>query len=255
MEESGSRGIGRPTRWQDLSWTDVPHVVDTQPIAILPLGAIEQHGPHLPLNTDVLAAQSLAERVAREAKLVLLPALTYGPVWSLSRFPGSLSIRETTFVQLVCEIAQSLSQSKVRGLVLLSGHLGNANAARQAARQLEEERVLPCLYLTYPGLSQVSEQVRTSPQSHPHIVHADEIETSILLSLAPEAVRMERAVDEYPTYPPHFDYAPLKWDEVSKTGVFGGATSATREKGDEIVNAVVSSALSAIRSWRDCQSL
>lgn len=237
-------------RWQDLTWPEVGRTVSETPIALLPFGAIEEHGPHLPLGTDALAAGSLASLICDAADVIELPVMPYGQVWSLEHFDGSLSVSDDTLISLVLELAQGLERVGVKGLVLLSAHLGNAAALKKASRALEERGGIPALVLTYPGLSAVAREVREAPESHPAIMHADELETSIMLALHPDQVRMDDAVAEYPEYPPHFDVAAVRWDTVSDSGVFGDATAATPAKGEALVSRVVDAAASLISEWK-----
>lgn len=238
------------TRWQELTWPEVRDTVARTPYALLPFGAIEEHGPHLPLGTDALIAGSLAGRIAAAADLIELPVMPYGQVWSLEHFDGSLSVSDDTLVSLVLGVAEGLRRTGIRGLVLLSAHLGNAAALKKATRALEERGGLPAIALTYPGLAAVAAQVRQAPESHPAIMHADELETSVMLALHPEEVTMERAVSEYPAYPPHFDVGAVRWHTVSRSGVFGDATAATAHKGEVIVDHVVATAVSIINGWK-----
>ena len=104
--------------------------------------------------------------------------------------------------------------------------------------------------MAYPGLSTIIPQVNEAPQSHPAIMHSDEIETSIMLHLREQCVQMDKAVREYPIYPAHFDNAPVRWDTVSSTGVFGDATAATADKGERVVEHVVGVARGIIEQWK-----
>lgn len=238
------------TRWDELTWPEVRGAVARTPWALLPFGAVEEHGPHLPLGTDALVAGSLASRVAAAADLIELPVMPYGQVWSLEHFDGSLSVSDDTLVALVLGVADGLRRAGIKGLVLLSAHLGNAAALKKATRALEERGGLPAIALTYPGLAAVAAQVRQAPESHPAIMHADELETSVMLALHPEEVSMDRAVAEYPDYPPHFDVGAVRWHTVSQSGVFGDATAATADKGRTIVDHVVATAVSVIDGWK-----
>jgi len=237
-------------RWQDLTWPEVERIVSKTPIALLPFGAIEEHGPHLPLGTDALAAGSLASLICEAADVIELPVMPYGQVWSLEHFDGSLSVSDETLISLVLELAQGLERVGVQGIVLLSAHLGNAAALKKASRALEERGGIPALVLVYPGLSAVAREVREAPESHPAIMHADELETSIMLALHPDQVCMDDAVAEYPDYPPHFDVAAVRWNTVSDSGVFGDATAATAAKGEVLVSRVVDTAASLISDWK-----
>ena len=242
------------TKWNELSWPEVAGVVERKPWVLLPFGAVEEHGPHLPLGTDTFAAEQLSTRIADAADLIELPVMPFGQVWSLEHFDGSLSISDETLVALITELADGLKRVGVRGLVLFTAHLGNAAALKKATRVLEESGGLPALALSYPGLSAVSAEVRESPESHPGIMHADELETSVLLALRNDVVRMDRAVSEYPTYPGHFNNAPVRWDTVSASGVFGDATAATAEKGERIVDHVVTTSAVIIAEWKESLS-
>ncbi len=238
------------TRWNDLTWPEVRATVEGTPWALMCFGAVEEHGPHLPLGTDVMAAEELSARLAEAAGLLELPVMPYGQVWSLERFDGSLSISDETLVAMVVEVARGLERVGIKGLVLFSAHLGNVAALKKATRALEATGGLPAISMAYPGLSTVAAEVCESPLSHPSIVHADELETSIMLALRPESVQMDLAVREYPEYPKYFDHAPIRWDEVCTSGVFGDATAATAAKGERVVEHVISTAVAIIERWK-----
>lgn len=229
----------RQKRWTEYSTDEIPQLVQELPVALLPLGAVEEHGPHLPVGTDILVADRLAERVAARTGVILLPCLHYGQVWSLSRFPGSVGVSETTLRAMLIEIAQSLASQGIRGLAFLSGHLGNLSAMREAARTLKT--ACPGLIvqtMAYPQLDALQQGILESPRWHPQFVHADEFETSILLALAPEYVRMEKAQAEYPPLPPDFAVSPWFWDEFGDrlSGVFGDPTVASADKGHRLLD-------------------
>lgn len=234
--------------WGELTWPEVTAAVTDHECALLAFGAVEEHGPHLPLDTDVLVAEHLADRVARSSGLLCLPTVPYGQVWSLERFAGSLSVSDDTLVSMITDLAGGLARHGMRGLVLLSAHLGNAAALKKASRALEG--TLPSLVLVYPGLGEISRRVREAPESHPGIMHADEIETSIMLDVAADRVLMDQARAEYPEYPEDFDSAPVRWDTVSDTGVFGDPTAATAAKGARVLDHVVAEADRLIAAWR-----
>jgi creatinine amidohydrolase len=238
------------TSWAALRWPEVKDATRSRPVALLPFGAVEEHGPHLPLGTDIEVAGDLADRICAAAGLIRLPTMPYGQVWSLAHFPGSLSVRDEVLIALITDLAEGLRRSGVTGLVLFTAHLGNVTALRAAARSLADTGALPAIALAYPGMEQVAESVSDSPRSHPSIMHADELETSVMLALHPENVGMDLAVAEYPEYPPDFGMAPSRWDTLSRSGVFGDATAATADKGVRIVEHVVAAACEIIGAWR-----
>jgi creatinine amidohydrolase len=243
--------MGRVVRWADLPWTEVRAAVEAQPVVMLPIGAIEEHGPHMAVGADWMVARHLGEQIAEEADLLIMPSLPYGPVWALAKFPGTLAIRDETLISTILDLERGLEQVGVKGIVIYSGHLGNMAALKQASRRMEEAQGLPCLPLLYPGHDEVAAKVRTSPAGNAAIPHAEETETSVLLALSPRHVDMTKAVTEYPDYGgADFHHAPLRWHPVTESGVFGDAKAATKEKGQAIVDHVRGEAVTIIADWR-----
>ncbi|MFZ5824284.1 MAG: creatininase family protein [Bacillota bacterium] len=208
-------------------------------IAILPLGAVETHGPHLPVGTDNYIAARVARKVAERVGAVLLPVLPYGQVWSLYGFPGTLSVPDSALVAMLAGIGRSLRDLGVPIFAIVNAHLGNQAAMKEAARLLEAEGGPITFTFSHPGMGPVADQIRESPRFHPSLFHACELETSMMLYLAPEHVAMERAIREEPPVPPDFDYRPVRWSELSQTGVMGDATLATAGKGERLIEATV----------------
>lgn len=237
--------------WARLTWEESAEAVKRRPFAILPLGAIEEHGPHMTLDSDCRAAASFAARVAAESECILLPTVPYGQVWSLKGFPGSLTVSNETLTALLVDICSSLGTKGFKGVVGLTAHLGNVTAMRLAARALYDSERIPLLSLFYPGLDEIAARVCESRRAHPSIVHADEIETSLLLALAPECVNMSKAVSEYPVLPPDFELRAVPWDGLSKTGVFGDPTRASVEKGHSMLEHVTAKVVSLIQAFKD----
>lgn len=208
-------------------------------IAILPIGAVEFHGPHLPTGTDNFLAVRMAEEVAKHIGGVLLPLLPYGQVWSLENFPGSLNVSNETLASLIFEIGISLHRQGAVIFAIINGHLGNITAIQAAARRLFPIEGFVTYAFSYPGLAEAAAHVCVSRPLPGGYFHAEEIETSLLLYVQPELVHMERAVREEPQLPPDFQHRPVRWDEITKTGVLGDATVAAREKGEAIYHAIV----------------
>ncbi|GAB6930559.1 creatininase family protein [Paenibacillus sp. JCM 10914] len=204
--------------------------------AILPIGAVEAHGPHLPLGTDNLLAARLADKLAERTESFVLPTLPYGQVWSLRHFPGSINVSNEALIRLLFDIGESLYHQGFRIFVMVNGHLGNAVALKEAARILYE-RVpeLKVFYFFYPGTKEITAEVREASAAHGSYMHADEIETSYMLYLAGEYVDMSKAIDGAPHIPMEADFTPTPWEEMTTSAVLGDATLATREKGEKII--------------------
>ncbi|MEM3658204.1 MAG: creatininase family protein [Candidatus Hadarchaeum sp.] len=214
-----------------LPWPEVAELLERK-IIIVPLGSVEQHGPHLPLATDAILAEVLAQRVAEIVDGYYFPPLPYGQVWSAQNYPGTISLKLQTMIAVIKDIAKSLYKHKVKNLVFISSHIGNVLPLQIALRELYEEiSELKIIYLCYPQIDVVIKGVVETPLWAGSGFHAGEVETSLLLAVAPELCRMEKAVCEYPPVPVGYGVSPIPWERISKTGVFGDAKAATAEKG------------------------
>jgi creatinine amidohydrolase len=225
-----------------LNDSEMLEALAARPVLILPVGAVESHGDHLPAGTDNILATRLAEELAKRidgaTPILRLPVLPFGQVWSLADAPGSFGIANETVTRAIVDIARSAKAKGLTVLAVVNGHLGNANAIRDAQRIMREEGVTVANFF-YPGSAPVIDQVREQPEAHPAFMHADEIETSYMLHLAPEAVDMEKAIANYPAFPEDFSSIAYRWTEFSESPVLGDARAATAEKGGKILAAVL----------------
>lgn len=222
------------------------HLAATRGIAVLPFGALEQHGPHLPLATDTLTAQAVAERLADRLDALLLPAIPYGETWNMSGYPGTVSLRPGTVTAIAEDIGRGVAASGARALVVVNGDWGNRAPLAVAVRSLAA--VLPAIALDHPGLDAAAERMRRSRPAAPGLAHAEEIETSLLLHVAPELVGDERPA-EYPAFPSDFGIRPMRMHGFSASGVFGDASPASAATGAALLDAVVEASLAVLEDF------
>lgn len=215
-------------------------------LAVLPVGAHEQHGPHLPLGTDTATAVEVARRLAERLDAVLLPPVHYGATWGTSGWPGTLSLSAATVTAIVVDLGRALAASGAGGLVVVNGDWGNRAPLLVAAQQLTEEGVLPVVTLDHPGMAEAIDEVRESAPAAPGLAHAEEVETSIMLRLAPDDVHPDRYEACYPVFPSHFGTAPMPLHPFSPSGVFGDPALATAEKGERLLAATVEGCLAVL---------
>ncbi len=237
-----------------VSWPDVAEATEQGALAVLAIGACEQHGAHLPLTTDTDMAQGVAGRIADELGALLLPPITYGDAWSNEAFPGTLSLSPTTLRAMIEDIGHGLRRMGVLGLVIVNGHFGNREPIALASRALVSAG-LPVIALDYPGLEALAEQLCTSKPAAPGFYHADEVETAIMLVLRPQAVDMSRAAAEYPQFPPTFGMEPMQLRRFNASGVFGDPGPATAHTGEALIRGIVAQSLQLIETWQSAHAI
>lgn len=211
-------------------------------VAILPLGATEVHGNHLPLGTDSFLASALTEKVRQalgEDKCLVLPCLPYGQVWSLRATAGTIDIPDSVLTPFLVHIVMSMYRAGVRKFAFINAHVGNYPAIKAAMREVWAQCDMKVYAFNYPGAEKMIQQICTTKRPHGAYFHACEIETSYMLYLCPDKVDMRKAICQYPIFPPDFDVTPTPWTDFMEVAVLGDATAATAEKGKAILDAVV----------------
>lgn len=232
------------------SWRDAGEAITRGAWAVLPVGALEQHGYHLPLTVDTDLAAGVARGIADALDALLLPAIAYGDAWSSSSFLGTISLKPDTLRAIVLDIGRELKRMGVPVLVTLNGHFGNKEPIALAARQLRDEG-LRVIHLDYPGLEALAAAICDSAPAGPGFFHADEVETSMMLALRPDSVHLEKAVAEYPTFPAGFGIEPMQLGDFNQSGVFGDPCPSTADKGRRLIDGIVANCLERIEACRD----
>jgi creatinine amidohydrolase len=231
--------------WTEMTWHDFGAGDVASWIAVLPVAAIEQHGPHLPLGVDAFIADAyiaqVCARLPNELPVTFLPVQRIGQSNEHQAFPGTLSLSAGTVIQAWAEIGESLHRSGLRKLVIVTSHGGNVSAAEIVARGLRvrlDMLVVTCAWhrFGYPeGLF--------SRQEHRHGIHAGDIETSLMLAAKPATVRMGEARASAPAtvamekefkwlnaiHPVGFGWMT---QDLHESGGVGDPVAATAEKGE-----------------------
>ncbi|WNM28190.1 creatininase family protein [Demequina capsici] len=233
------------------SWTDVQeHVAAGGTLAILPFGALEQHGPHLPLSTDTLQADGLARRLAARFDAILMPPVPYGQTWDNAGFPGTVSLSAATTTAVCLDLVRAVTGFGITTTVIVNGDYGNRLPLHSAAQQLATESI-DVIVLDYPGLIEAGDDVKETPWAAPGLCHADEIETSLVMALAPGTVRSDRMAASYPELPADFGMRPLRFDTLSPSGVFGDPRPATADKGQRLLMLLEQHSAAAVQRHLD----
>lgn len=182
-------------RWQDLSWTDFRSLT-ADSVAILPVAAVEQHGPHLPLSVDAAINAGLLEaalqKLAPGVTALALPMQSVGLSVEHVRFPGTLTLSAETLIAMLTEIGQSVGRAGVHRLVLLNSHGGQPGVCDIVCRRLRANGLFAVNCIA-SGLGLPPDLVLTEAESR-HGIHGGLVETSLMLHLQPDQVRTRHAV-------------------------------------------------------------
>ena len=258
MTQSPSSPKHLPSRfWSELSTRDFAHMrasgLAAQTIAVLPVAATEQHGPHLPLSVDAALLQGVIDAalplLPAELPVLLLPPQNIGLSTEHAAFAGTLTLSPTTLIALWTELGECVARAGIQKLLLLNGHGGQVSVMDIVARELRQRcglLVYSASWFSLPLPDAVAGQF--SAEEHRFGIHAGEIETSMMLHLAPQTVQMEHARNFRSTSQDRAarysllgngKSAKLGWamQDYHPAGAVGNAAAATADKGHGVVQA------------------
>ncbi len=243
-----------PVLWDRLAWPafrpgGAATVADGEPVGLVPVGATEQHGPHLPTGTDTLVAQALCEQASALTGAVVLPAVNVGVSFGHGhRIPGTLSLSGEVMAHVLIERAVWAADSGVKRLLFVNAHAGNVSGVGLAVDHLRFEH--PDLRAGAFHWWTATPEVTAELSSDGDDIHANRGETSVMLALFPELVdldAMKTADDEDRTGGLVFAYTA---DSLSTNGVTGRPSEATAELGEKLVDLAVAALAERVRAGR-----
>lgn len=229
-----------------LSWDEARPLLTPESIVVVPIGAqSKEHGRHLPLNNDWLMAEYLASRVRAAAKVVVYPTVNYHFYPAFRPFPGSTTLEEPTARDVVADIVRSIAAHGPRKFYVLNtgvSTLGPLKATQSLLRADDIE-------MRFTDILNVAAEVEKRLSRQQEGTHADETETSMMLYIAPDVVKMDKAVKDYRRLRDQWPLIDASGIDAA-TGVYGDPTLATREKGRAITEAMVEGILREIDALR-----
>lgn len=243
--------------WSDLTTADFASLDTARAIAVLPVAATEQHGPHLPLSvdTDIVngVVRAALPHIPSPLPVLFLPTQAIGFSPEHTRFPGTLTLKADTLMRIWTELGECVAASGVKKLVLFNAHGGQVGALDLVARDLRARLGLLVYSLSWFNMPLIDAHGKDlaelfSSEEHRFGIHAGEIETSLMLALSPERVRMAQAEyfrsssqERAPDFPilGNGKTAKLGWQmqDYNANGAVGNARAATAEKGLAVVEA------------------
>ena len=247
-----------PSRfWADLCTRDFAQLDPARTIAVLPVAATEQHGPHLPLSVDTVLADAIVAaslpHLAPELSVLFLPTQAVGLSPEHARFPGTLTLKTETVLRLWTDIGESVATAGVRKLLLFNSHGGQVSVLDLVARDLRARLnllVYSCSWFNLPLHDAQGQDLNAlfSAEEHRFGIHGGEIETSMMLALAPQRVKMDQARHFASTAQARAQQFPLlgngrsaklgwQTQDYHPAGAVGDAAAATAAKGEALVQA------------------
>jgi creatinine amidohydrolase len=239
---------GKGILLEDLTWQEAEKVLTKDAIVVIPIGAeSKEHGPHLKLKNDWLMAEYFKNEVLKRSDVVVAPTVNYHYYPAFLEYPGSTHLRLETARDLLVDICRSLAHYGPRRFYALNTGVSTMRALRLSAEVLAADGIT----FRYTDILKVNEATEKQVRQEEGGTHADEIETSMMLFIAPSSVDMKKAVKDYhPSDKGGLSRDPNGPGDYSASGVFGDATLATRKKGEILVHSMVEGILKDIDQLR-----
>jgi len=249
--------IARPHILGELTWPEAKERLQEVDLALLPVGAIEQHGPHLPLDTDAFDADYLSRRVAEacsDPKPLVLPVIPYGVSYHHDDFKGTISVSNDSLSKMVYDIGMACARNGVTKLVIVNGHGGNSPTLQFAAQMINRDAHI----FVAVDTGETSDVDMAELCETPNDVHAGEFETSTSLAIRPDLVKMERAEAFVPNFSSRYlnfsARRSVEWYaqtvKISPTGVLGDPTKASAEKGRQMWKIMVANLVELVEELK-----
>jgi creatinine amidohydrolase len=240
-----------PNHWAALSSPDFAHLDPARTVAVLPLGATEQHGPHLPLNVDHLLVDAMVsgafQRLAKDSPVLVLPTASVGLSTEHTAFAGTLSLSSHTSLGLLHDIGASVARAGVRKLLMFNAHGGHVALMDLVSRNLRSLG-LTVFHSSWDQLPLGAAIEAFDASERRHGVHAGETETSLMLAIAPEQVRMDlaqdfvsSAIDRVKQHPLlGLGHSRMGWhvQDLNPSGAVGRAHLADAQRGQALLDGV-----------------
>ncbi|MBL8834402.1 MAG: creatininase family protein [Rhodospirillales bacterium] len=244
-----------PGAWiEDLTWPEVAARIEHATV-LIPIGArAKEHGPHLPMQTDYLVARALCDGVAKELPVLVAPVVDFGYYPAFVGYPGSQHLRPETFAAVLHDIIDGLIRHKARRIAIVNTGVSTEGPVTVVVRETLEKKGVRIPVANIRVLGSASRGLMRQKLGG----HADEMETSVVMAIAPERVHLDRAVEDYGNMlnepntvfyvPAIFRDNPAAGPDHSVSGVRGDPRAATAEKGRSVLATMVGELVAGLRA-------
>lgn len=256
-------------RYEKLTWPEINDAIDLGKVCVVPCGAVEQHGAHLPLDVDIVCPTGIARGAGQQIpdKMLVLPTLCYGYTGHVMDFPGTINTHYEHFINQVLDVTKSLAYHGFKKILLLNGHGSNMPNLDLAARRTNLETDAECILAAWWNLLTVDKQFLPNWRQSKFpggCAHACELETSLYLYLDGDHVRKDKIKSDVISF--NEENSPFNWVDLfaagpatiiswtssySGTGVLGDAELASAEKGEQVYHEAVKQLVRFITWFKD----
>ncbi|HWR31636.1 MAG TPA: creatininase family protein [Negativicutes bacterium] len=247
-----------------MTWKEIDEAFKTDPVIIIPMGSMEQHGPQS-ITGDYLAAEAIAKQVAEKTGAYYLPVIPFGCSEYFRGFPGTISLQPQTVAALISDVCESLIEHGITKIFFLNGHAGNVSTIDQVARQIRREKKIVCVSIDLWQSLMPDFKKEVYKQEKDPSGHGAEPLTSVMSYLYPDMMRMDllepinnnNMWGEFPIKTikqgaingiPVNLY--LDMEDLSKQGVLGDPSQASAQRGEMIVNCMINFCAAVVEKLR-----
>ncbi|MFT3982455.1 MAG: creatininase family protein [Lachnospiraceae bacterium] len=225
---------------KEMTWMEFDELRKETGIAVIPIGATEVYGPHLPLGSDIIVCEEVSKRIAEKLKLLIGPSITVGDSKCLDEFPGTMVARPESFENYLMDICESLIKWGYKKFFFFNSHVTNVSLIEHICEKLTDRGFLCAQIDWWRFVKPISVGIADFEGEKAH-GHASEVGTSCMLYLREDLVVKEKMEDQESLFENPFpDFITYEdFSEYTKSGILGMASAATREKGEKIVEKAI----------------
>ncbi len=237
----------------EMTWQQAQAAFSRTDLAIIPTGAVEVYGPHLPLGSDGIVAQDLAQRLAKRVEAVVTPLIPVGDSRSLMSFPGTISVSPAAFRGYIQDLSASLVHWGIKRILFINGHAGNVAPVADLGLELAPSGIRVAQVDYWKVIATMAPEILDTGLMANR--HAGEIGTSALLAVRPDLVDMTKAAQVVPrptlaSGHPEVALSDIPFSALTDLGMTGNATTATAEKGEIMISRLVDKLMDFLKDWR-----
>jgi len=237
----------------EMSWIQAEKLLSKTDLALVPVGAVEVYGPHLPQGSDGWVAQEVARRLAERVEAVVTPLVPIGCSQALMSFPGTLSVTSESLKAYLTDVCDSLIGWGIKHILFINGHAGNVPTIGEICRQFVANGIKCAQVDWWRAVYKAAPEVPESGELA--IGHAGEVCTSVLMAVREDLVDPDKMVKEMPkrgragAYPEVMQY-DITYREITASGVIGDPFTATREKGEAMIEKFLDHVEAFLGEWQ-----